>query len=294
MKLEEVNLPCQISNLQSVAEDVIGGKPCSIGRRGKLFIRRRLDPSKERTFKYFTNRWINRIYRLIGRETKPTACISPNPVGRLAAGDWVSIRALDEIESTLNHWKQVRGCSFMPPMADYCGTIQRIYKVMERFVDERDLTLKKSSGILLLEGVICRGTIDFGDCDRACFHFWREEWLEKIAETPRPEPSSALNRKGLGRLVKVRSLDQIEKSLDQKRQLKGCSFLPEMTRYCGTVQRILKQLAIFVDERDLKVKRASGIFLLEDIMCSGLSDSVRCDRSCHLLWREEWLQILDE
>jgi len=26
----------------------------------------------------------------------------------------------------------------------------------------------------------CQGTSDYGRCDRSCFYFWREEWLEKI------------------------------------------------------------------------------------------------------------------
>jgi len=67
-------------------------------------------------------------------------------------------------------------------MAEYCGTTQRVLKLMKRFVDERDLRVKKSSGIILLEGVMCKGTADFGSCDRSCFYFWREEWLEKVDE----------------------------------------------------------------------------------------------------------------
>jgi hypothetical protein len=29
---------------------------------------------------------------------------------------------------------------------------------------------------------MCKGTAEFGTCDRSCFVFWREEWLEKIDE----------------------------------------------------------------------------------------------------------------
>jgi hypothetical protein len=52
---------------------------------------------------------------------------------------------------------------------------------MEKFLDERDYRVKKCKGIILLEGAICGGTAYFGRCDRACFFFWREEWLEKLA-----------------------------------------------------------------------------------------------------------------
>ena len=48
------------------------------------------------------------------------------------------------------------------------------------FMDERDYKLKKARGVILLENLICNGTPTFGKCDRCCFLFWREEWLEKI------------------------------------------------------------------------------------------------------------------
>ena len=65
----------------------------------------------------------------------------------------------------------------------YCGTTQRVLKPLERFVDERDLRVKTSRGIVLLDGVVCQGTADFGRCDRCCVMFWREEWLEKIDQS---------------------------------------------------------------------------------------------------------------
>ena len=87
---------------------------------------------------------------------------------------------LEEIEATLNHWRQLKGCGFMPEMEGYCGTTQRVLKRVERFVDERDLLVKKARGIVFLDGVFCQGTADFGPCDRTCYFFWREEWLEKV------------------------------------------------------------------------------------------------------------------
>jgi hypothetical protein len=62
----------------------------------------------------------------------------------------------------------------------FCGTTQRALKPRKRFVDERGLRVKKSSGILLLERDMCMGTAEFGSCDHSCFVFWREECLEKI------------------------------------------------------------------------------------------------------------------
>ena len=182
MKLEETQLNCQIPCLQIVAEGIAQVPPESLSRRIKLMVRRRLDPSKERAFKNRTNDLMNRFFQYTGRGTKPSASLANVPSAKLQAGDWVRVRSLKEIEATLNHWGQSRGCSFMPDMAEYCDTTQRVLKPMKRFVDERDLRVKKSNGIILLEGVMCQGADGFGSCDRSCFFFWREEWLEKIEE----------------------------------------------------------------------------------------------------------------
>ena len=98
----------------------------------------------------------------------------------LKTGDLVRVKSKDEIESTLDRWNELKGCAFLVNMEEYCGTTQRVLQHMERFLDERDYKVKRSKGLILLEGVICTGTPVFGRCDRCCHLFWREEWLEKI------------------------------------------------------------------------------------------------------------------
>jgi len=82
--------------------------------------------------------------------------------------------------STLDPFNELKGCSFPSQMYQYCGTEQKVFRVMKYFMDERDYRMKKTRGIILLENIFCNGTAVFGDCDRCCFLFWREEWLEKI------------------------------------------------------------------------------------------------------------------
>lgn len=98
----------------------------------------------------------------------------------LKSGDIVRVKSKEEIQATLNHWNQLKGCSFMEEMEPYCNTRRRVFKRVDQFLDERDYLVKKCRGIVLLEGVMCEGTRDFGPCDRSCFFFWREEWLRKI------------------------------------------------------------------------------------------------------------------
>jgi hypothetical protein len=102
--------------------------------------------------------------------------------GKLNAGDWVHVRSRAEIQAMLDPFKETKGCAFLEDMYKYCDTKQRVFKSMERFLDERDYKVKKVHGVILLENVICSGTPAFGRCDRSCFLFWREEWLEKIEE----------------------------------------------------------------------------------------------------------------
>jgi hypothetical protein len=90
------------------------------------------------------------------------------------------VRALDEIKETLDPFGELKGCSFLEEMSKYCGTEQKVFRVMRLFMDERDYKMKKTRGIILLENIFCNGTAAFGQCDRSCFLFWREEWLQKI------------------------------------------------------------------------------------------------------------------
>lgn len=98
----------------------------------------------------------------------------------LKAGDRVRIRSLEEIKTTLDHFNELHGCAFLLQMHQFCGTEQKVFKIMERFLDERDYKVKKTRGLVLIENNYCNGTPVFGQCDRSCFLFWRAEWLEKL------------------------------------------------------------------------------------------------------------------
>jgi hypothetical protein len=140
-----------------------------------------LSPRAKRTLKTYALRLINRFAGLNGRsQTAPTTTQNQVTTPPLKAGDLVRVRSIEEIQATLNPLNELKGCSFMPEMRPYCDTTQRVLKPVERFLDERDYQVKRCKGIILLEGAICQGTEIFGACDRSCFFFWREEWLEKV------------------------------------------------------------------------------------------------------------------
>jgi hypothetical protein len=154
-------------------------------------------PSTEQTFigrikrflavpwNYYVKPWIKRAYyastRKDGDSPAQAAAKHFAPAVPFEQGDWVRVRSHEEILSTLDPFKELKGCAFLPYMAQYCGTKQRVFRVMRFFLDERDYKRKKVRGVILLENVFCTGTPAFGECDRSCLLFWREEWLEKVS-----------------------------------------------------------------------------------------------------------------
>jgi hypothetical protein len=163
---------CQIHCLQGMAEPM--------GKLDRLWqLRYRLQRVAKRRLRYAMN-------TLAGTSPRKQAVAATRGVAavRIEAGDWVRVRSREEIQSTLNRWNYLRGCGFMEEMWPYCGTVQRVFKRVTRFLDERDYLVKKTRGVIILEGLFCEGTRDYGACDRGCFYFWREEWLERLEDGP--------------------------------------------------------------------------------------------------------------
>lgn len=172
---------CQFGSLKGIAEGNAETPPASISRHVKLAIRRHISPSQDRLLHQKVDAAIDKISELKGEKDASEKLVSNVKREPLKAGEMVRVKSIEEIEATLNNLGATKGCTFMADiMTPYCGTVQRVLKPMERFVDERDLRVKKCKGIVLLDGVMCEGTTAFGRCDRSCHMFWREDWLEKI------------------------------------------------------------------------------------------------------------------
>lgn len=174
-KLDGCQLPCLPNTSEGNVE--FGAQP----------IANRIKRALARPWNYFIKRYLKKILNYMNKiSSKGNVKINVgviaeiSPVVHLKSGDWVRVRSLDEIQNTLNPFKEFNGCAFLEDMKQYCGSEQRVLKAMERFLDERDYKVKKASGIVLLDGIYCQGTPVFGRCDRSCLLFWREEWLEKI------------------------------------------------------------------------------------------------------------------
>lgn len=93
-----------------------------------------------------------------------------------------------------------------------------------------------------------------------------------------------------GDWAEVKSYDEIKANLDGKNRLYGLNFMPEMRKYCEKQFRVFKQVNKIMLEStgDLRtLKRPT--YYLEGVYCDGEFHE-GCDRSCFLLWREEWIR----
>jgi hypothetical protein len=162
---------CQIPGLPRMAVGRAAMEPQPLFRR--------LKRSLAVPWNYYVKRGLKYVYHASTKRREKVDTVRSQV--EFSTGELVKVRSWDEIQSTLDPFKELKGCAFLPDMKQYCGTTQRVLQVMERFLDERDYKVKKVRGIVLLENVICRGTPVFGRCDRCCHLFWRAEWLEKIA-----------------------------------------------------------------------------------------------------------------
>jgi hypothetical protein len=161
---------CQIPGIPRMAEEEIKAESPSPIRRLKRML--------AVPWNYYVKRWLKKGYYLaVDKHAQKKSAVITAP---LKVGDQVQVCSWEEIEATLDPFNELRGCAFLAEMKQFCGTTQRVFQVMERFLDERDYKVKKVKGVVLLEGVICRGTPVFGRCDRSCLLFWREEWLKKV------------------------------------------------------------------------------------------------------------------
>lgn len=172
---------CQLPNLPRFSDGLAEIGPQSPVKRLKRALAKPWNSVVKMSFKNVYRFAIRLAVRLGLRQKKVLPIpVSGDPAAHLRSGDWVRVRSQSEIEATLDPFKELKGCAFLEYMGSYCGTLQRVLKPVERFLDERDYKVKKSRGIVLLEGALCLGTPVFGRCDRGCHLFWREEWLEKV------------------------------------------------------------------------------------------------------------------
>jgi hypothetical protein len=99
----------------------------------------------------------------------------------LKSGELVEVKSIDEIMATLDTKRRNKGLFWMNGMKKYCGNRFKVLRRVEKIMLESNGKLRNMKNTVLLDGVMCDGKA-FGNCDRCCFHFWREVWLKRISQ----------------------------------------------------------------------------------------------------------------
>src|SRR5213594_4769431 len=105
---------------------------------------------------------------------------------KLRPGDFVEVKAPEEILRTLDADGTLDQLPFMPEMVVFCG---RRFQISKRVVKTCYYTKAGSSGmrkfrtddVVLLDGLRCSGARHDG-CQKGCMIFWREAWLRKVED----------------------------------------------------------------------------------------------------------------
>lgn len=108
---------------------------------------------------------------------------TPNERLGLAAGDWVVVKSLAEIEATLDSRQRNRGLEFSPGMSHFCGRRLRVRQRLERMIAEGTGEMKDLADTVLLENGNCDGFCSRG-CPRSNPLYWREIWLRRAPAPP--------------------------------------------------------------------------------------------------------------
>ncbi len=92
-----------------------------------------------------------------------------------------------------------------------------------------------------------------------------------------------------GAWVRVRSLPEIQRTLDENGRLDGLPIMPEMTPLCGgTYQVALRAERTCVHPPELPLRRCRDAVTLEGVRCDG-SQHGGCQMGCKLFWKADWL-----
>jgi len=93
-----------------------------------------------------------------------------------------------------------------------------------------------------------------------------------------------------GELVRIKSKEQIELTLNESRLNRGMGFEEEMARYCGRTARVKARVTKCLDERTGELLTMKNpCIVLEDIVCAGVYNA-SCPREFVPFWREIWLE----
>jgi hypothetical protein len=110
--------------------------------------------------------------------------LTKTPTGHtdLQPGELVRIKPKAEIMLTLSKDLRNRGLGFEAEMARHCGREARVIRRVDRCIEETSgRLLQMKNPCIVLEDIVCEGAYN-ANCPRSIYAFWREIWLDRVAE----------------------------------------------------------------------------------------------------------------
>ncbi|MBI3475581.1 MAG: hypothetical protein HY010_07595 [Acidobacteria bacterium] len=96
-----------------------------------------------------------------------------------------------------------------------------------------------------------------------------------------------------GELVRVKSHEEILKTVDSGNRNRGMFWDAELVPYCGKTFRVLKRVTKLIDERNGKMMEMKNpCIILDSVICQARYSSCRmlCPKGMYPYWREIWLE----
>ena len=110
-----------------------------------------------------------------------------------------------------------------------------------------------------------------------------------------PTPSTKLNLQP-GELVRVKSYEDILKTVDASNRNRGMYWDAELVPYCGGTYTVLGSVTRLIGERTGKMQvMKSPCIILDSVVCQARYSSCRlfCPKSMYPYWREIWLERVE-
>ena len=98
-------------------------------------------------------------------------------------GDVVRIRSKSDVLSSVDTHNRFLESLFVDQILDYCGKQFKVYKILYHYFDEHKYRMfKVIEPLYMLDGLICYGEDEMFEvkCNRSCYLFLHETWLEKV------------------------------------------------------------------------------------------------------------------
>jgi len=99
-----------------------------------------------------------------------------------------------------------------------------------------------------------------------------------------------------GELVRVKSHEEILKTVDSGNKNRGMYWDAELVPYCGGTYRVLKRVTKLIDEKTSKmVEMKNPCIILDTVVCQARYSQCRmlCPKSMYPYWREIWLERVE-